>query len=83
MTYVNEMKSTTTVFKELPNNCVFRDCAPTSPTFGQLFLKSDDLDDQLCYEDIAIQLTGEQMGMIFEFLPDDIVLKIDSDSLIH
>ena len=83
MTYVNEMKSTTTVFKELLNYCVFRDCTSTSPTFGQLFLKSEDLDDQLCDENIAIQLTGEQIGMIREFLPDDTVLKIDSDSLIR
>lgn len=83
MTYVNEMKSTVTVFKELPNNCVFRDCAPTSPTFGQLFLKSEELNNELGDGDVAIQLTGKEIGMIFGFFPYSGVLKIDSDSLIH
>ena len=79
MTYVNEMKSTTATFKELPNNCVFRDCTTTSPTLGQLFLKSEELES----EDTAIQLTGKKIGTLFEFYPDDTVLKIDSDSLIR
>lgn len=83
MTYVNEMKSTVTTFEELPNNCVFRDCVSISSTFGQLFLKSKELNTQLDGENVAIQLTGKQIGKLFEFYPDNAALKIDSDSLIR
>lgn len=83
MTYVNEMKSTVTTFEKLPDNCVFRDCDTMSPCFGQLFLRSENLDYQLDGEDTAIQLTGKGMGTLAEFYPNSPVLKIDSDSLVR